>query len=63
MGLWFAFVLGLIALGGGVFLIYHGRTVAGSIFSGMYLIGVSSVFVYGSQQRRKEREERSQESS
>jgi uncharacterized membrane protein len=63
MGLWFAFVLGLISLGGGVFLIHSGKTVAGSIFSGVYLVGVISVFVYGSQQRRKEREGRAESSA
>ena len=63
MGLWFAFVLGFIATGGGVFLIYSGKTIAGSIFSGAYLVGVISVFVYGSQQRRKERERRAESSS
>jgi uncharacterized membrane protein len=60
MGLWFAFILGLVSLGGGVFLIYIGRTIAGSIFSGVYLVGVMSVFIYGSQQRRKERQVRSE---
>ena len=63
MGWWFAFFLGLISLGGGVFLIYIGKTISGSIFSGVYLGGVIYVFVYGSQQRRKEREARAESSA
>ena len=57
-GLIFGFILGLIDIIGGAWLVYHGHQVVGSIFGGLYLVGVIGVFVYGSQQRKKEREER-----
>ena len=57
-GLLFGFMLGLVAIGGGIFIVFRGQAVAGTIFSGLYLVGIVGVFVYGSQQRRRERQER-----
>ena len=58
LGLALGFLVGCIAIIGGVFLSLKGQLIAGTIFSGLYLVGIVYVFVYGSQQRRKERESR-----
>jgi uncharacterized membrane protein len=58
LGLTLGFVVGCIAIVGGVFLALQGQQIVGTVFGGLYLVGMVSVFVYGSQQRRKEREAR-----
>ncbi len=58
LGLIFGFILGLIGIGGGVYLTYLGMTQSGLIISGTTLVSLISVFIYGSQTRRKEREAR-----
>ena len=60
-GLFFGLVIGLVAIGGGIVIAINGQAVAGTIFSGLYLVGIVGVVVYGSQQRRKERQERQTE--
>ncbi len=61
LGLIFGFILGIVAIGGGILLTLQGQPIYGTIFGGLYLIGIVGVFVYGSQQRRKERQSRSEE--
>lgn len=58
LGLIFGFILGLIGIGGGTYLTYLGMTQSGLIISGGTLVSLISVFIYGSQTRRKEREAR-----
>lgn len=56
LGLYFAFTLGMTGLLGGIFLVYNGHGNLGTVLSGASLTGLVGVFVYGSRQRRKERE-------
>lgn len=58
LGLIFAFILGLAGLGSGFYLIYSGKIIEGSIFGGITIVSLTSTFIYGSRQRRKEREAR-----
>ncbi len=58
LGLHYGLIIGLTAVIGGVICITTGHEVSGSIVGGTGLTGLVSVFVYGSRQRRKEREER-----
>lgn len=58
LGLIFAFILGMSAIAAGVWLATKGLEIPGSVIGGGGLIGLVSVFVYGSQQRRTEREQR-----
>jgi len=60
-GLCFALAMGLLSLLLSTFLVYNGHTVGGTILGGSYLVSVISSFIYGSQQRRTEREERRKE--
>lgn len=57
-GLHYGLVIGLAAVFGGVVCALAGQQAAGSIIGGTGLTGLVSVFVYGSRQRRKEREHR-----
>jgi uncharacterized membrane protein len=58
LGLHYGLIIGLAAVVGGVLCIMNGYEVSGSIVGGTGLTGLVGVFVYGSRQRRKEREER-----
>ena len=58
LGRTLGFIVGCIAIAGGVLLSLQGQPIVGTVFGGLYLVGMVSVFVYGSQQRRKERESR-----
>jgi uncharacterized membrane protein len=55
LGVLFAFVLGIITIGGGVFLAYFGRELSGAILGSAGLIGLVSVFIYGTRSSRSER--------
>ena len=57
-GLHYGLIIGLTAVVGGVVCTIAGYQAAGSIIGGSGLTGLVSVFVYGSRQRRKEREHR-----
>lgn len=61
LGLIFGFFIALLAIGGGTYCIAIGREIGGSLLSGGGLASVVSVFVYGSQLKRKEREEKSKQ--
>ncbi len=56
MGLIFAFIIGLIGVGSGFYLIYIGKFVEGSIYGGGTLAALVGTFIYGSQKRQKERQ-------
>ena len=58
LGLYFGLTIGLVAVIGGVTCIMSGHEVGGTIVGGTGLTGLVGVFVYGSTQRRKEREQR-----
>ena len=55
LGLWFAFIIGVIGLGLGFFLMYSGKLIEGGLLGGGTLASLVSVFIYGSRQRRLER--------
>ena len=58
LGLHYGLIIGLVAVIGGTFCIASGFEVGGSIIGGTGLTGLVGVFVYGSTQKRKEREKR-----
>jgi len=51
-------IIGLASIVGGVICIMMGGEIGGSIIGGNGITGLVGVFVYGSTQRRKEREMR-----
>ena len=58
LGLHYGLVIGLVSVIGGTACILMGHQVGGSIIGGVGLTGLVGVFVYGSTQRKKEREAR-----
>ncbi len=58
LGLRYGLIIGLVAILGGILCIVLGKEISGSIIGGTGVTGLVSVFVYGSSQRRKEREAR-----
>ena len=58
LGLHYGLIIGLCAVIGGSVCIILGHQIGGSIIGGTGLTGLVGVFVYGSTQRRKERETR-----
>lgn len=58
-GLWMAFVIALVVLGGSFWVISEGHDAAGASIAGLDLIGLVSVFIYG--RRDQARQERSHE--
>lgn len=58
LGLHYGLIISLVAVIGGTICITSGYEVGGSIIGGTGLTGLVGVFVYGSRQRRKEREKR-----
>jgi uncharacterized membrane protein len=61
MGLFFGFIIGITGIVAGVYIISIGQVIAGSALSGITLVSLVSIFVYGSQGRKKEREEKKQD--
>jgi len=57
-GLIYGLIIGLTAVVGGCACVMTGHDVSGSIIGGTGLTGLVGVFVYGSRERRKERETR-----
>jgi uncharacterized membrane protein len=58
MGLIFGLIIGIAGVGCGFYLIYCGRLVEGSLFSGGTIVFLVGTFIYGSHQRQKERSEK-----
>jgi uncharacterized membrane protein len=52
LGLLFGFFIGVLGVGGGLYLTYAGFNVIGIIFSSATLVSLVMSFVYGSQSRR-----------
>ena len=63
IGLWLGFIVALAGIGAGTACILNGYQIAGSILGGAPVTGLVGVFVYGSRQRRKERETKHREVS
>jgi hypothetical protein len=61
LGLNYGLIIGLVAVIGGVVCILGGHEAGGSIVGGTGLTGLVGVFVYGSAQKRKEREVRAKQ--
>ncbi len=55
-GLYLGFFIGVVAMIAGTVCILQGQTIAGGVIGGSAVPGLVAVFVYGSRQRRKERE-------
>ncbi len=55
-GLIFAFIIAIFGIGGGIFLAMKGHDTAGMALFGGTLVSLVGVFIYGSRQRRLERE-------
>lgn len=58
LGLHYGLIIGLVAILGGILCVVLGNEIGGGIIGGTGVTGLVSVFVYGSSQRRKEREAR-----
>jgi uncharacterized membrane protein len=61
LGLFFGFIIGVVAILAGAVCIIYGHSIAGGVLGGSAVPGLTAVFVYGSRQRRKEREAKSQQ--
>ena len=59
LGLIFGFIIGIVGIIVGAIIIAIGQIVAGSVISGVTLVSLVGTFVYGSQNRKKERNEKS----
>ena len=55
LGVIFAFILGLATITGGVFLAYNGQGWPGALLGSAGLIGLVSVFIYGTRSSKEER--------
>lgn len=58
IGLIFGFIIGMTGIISGALLVYFGKTASGILLSGTTILSLVGTFVYGSQGRRKEREEK-----
>jgi len=56
LGVIFAFILGFTALISGITIVYLGQPISGTIFGSAGLVSLVSAFIYGTRERRKERE-------
>jgi len=61
MGLWFGFIISTVAIISGAVCIVYGHAVAGGVIGGPAVPSLTAVFVYGSRQRKKEREAKIQQ--
>ena len=62
LGVIFAFILGLLTIVAGVIVILTGHSWPGTILGSAGLVGLVSVFIYGTRERRKERENKAKAS-
>jgi len=58
LGIIFAFALGLSTIGCGTYCIVQGQQISGTIIGGVGLVGLVSVFIYGTRHRSKERKDK-----
>jgi len=56
LGVVFAFLLGIFALAGGLYLVMHDHGIAGTIFGGFGLIGLVNAFLLGTRLRQERKE-------
>ncbi len=63
LGLWFGLIIGVVGIIAGAFLALNDKQAAGTIIGGTSLGSLVGVFIYGSQQRQKERINREKELS
>jgi len=56
LGLIFAFIIGMSAICGGTYCISNGHEISGAFLGGSGLTGLVGTFIYGSRERRQERE-------
>lgn len=61
MGQVFAFILGLVAIGGGIYLISTGKDVQGLVAIVGALATLAGVFIWGRWRQEKERDKKRQE--
>jgi uncharacterized membrane protein len=57
LGVWFGFLVAIITLGVGTFIILNDHEVGGTIIGGSGLAGLVGVFIYGTNSSKKERNE------
>ena len=57
-GLIFGFIIGIVGIVRGAYLISIGQIIEGSIFGGGTIVSLVGTFIYGSQKRQKERQSR-----
>ena len=58
LGVVAAFILGVLTIVGGVFLAYNGSELTGTILGSTGLVGLATVFIYGTRSSRRERMEK-----
>ncbi len=58
-GIVMGFVISVMAILSGTYLVVKGHVIAGSSFIGIDLIGLTVAFIYGTRSRRAERENKS----
>jgi len=58
LGLWFGLFIGVVGIIAGTILGLHDKQIAGGVIGGGSLVSLVGVFIYGSQQRQKERSAR-----
>ena len=54
--MFFGFFIGIVGIGGGIYLTTLGNNVFGPLLSGATLVSLVGTFIYGTQTRKKERE-------
>ena len=62
-GLIFGFIIGLVGIGGGIYSIYLGHVISGSLLTGGALASLVGTFVYGSHKKRTEIESKREKPS
>lgn len=58
LGLYFGFIIGMTGIIAGTIIIFSGQVIAGEFLSTISLGSLVGTFVYGSQRRKKEREQK-----
>ncbi|MEW6200668.1 MAG: hypothetical protein AB1546_01720 [bacterium] len=61
LGVYFAFIIAMTAIIGGIICAIQDKQIAASFIGGSGIAGIISVFIYGTTMRRKERTEKLKE--